>query len=164
MHHYLWVFTFIFGCFYSVYVKLELQKHQFADVLQIRCSRSFRNIQPKPCNFIKKRLQHICFPVNIANILRVVFLQITSGGRFGNFSYFIFLIFRLMEHFFLQIQIALSLSDTQPQQPFLKNKDNRQSRRYGPDLKDLLMSVFITQDHLFSLHAKFSEKPTFFTP
>ena len=27
-----------FGCFYSGYVKLELQKHQFTDVLQDRCS------------------------------------------------------------------------------------------------------------------------------
>ena len=93
MHQYLWVFTFIFVCFYSVYVKLELQKHQFADVLQIKCSPSFRNIQPKPCNFIKKRLQHICFPVNIANILRVVFYRsplVAASGIFliSFFSYF----------------------------------------------------------------------------
>ena len=32
----------------------------------------------KACNFIKKRLQHSCFPVNIAKFLRVPFLQNTS--------------------------------------------------------------------------------------
>ena len=31
------------------------------------------------CNFIKKRLQHNCFPVNIAKFLRTPFLQNTSG-------------------------------------------------------------------------------------
>ena len=34
------------------------------------------------CNLIKKRLQHRCFPVNIAKILRKLFLQNISGGYF----------------------------------------------------------------------------------
>ena len=29
----------------------------------------------KACNFIKKRLQHKCFPVNIANFLKTAFLN-----------------------------------------------------------------------------------------
>ena len=29
----------------------------------------------KACNFIKKRLQHRCFPVNIAKLLRTVFYR-----------------------------------------------------------------------------------------
>ena len=32
--------------------------------------------------FIKNRLQHRCFPVNIKKFLRTVFLQNTSGGCF----------------------------------------------------------------------------------
>ena len=28
----------------------------------------------KACNFIKKRLQYMCFPVNIAKFLRIPFL------------------------------------------------------------------------------------------
>ena len=34
------------------------------------------------CNFIKKRLQHGCFPVNTANFLRTVFLTppVTASG------------------------------------------------------------------------------------
>ena len=35
-------------------------------------------------NFIKKRLQHRCFPVNIVNCLRTAFLRNTSGGCFWN--------------------------------------------------------------------------------
>ena len=34
----------------------------------------------KACNFIKKRLQHMCFPVKFAKFLRAVFLQNTSSG------------------------------------------------------------------------------------
>ena len=69
---------------------MELKEQLFADLLQIRCSQKFRNIhkktpvlQPlfnkvpclslKACNFIKKRLWHKCFPVNIANFLRTAF-------------------------------------------------------------------------------------------
>ena len=33
----------------------------------------------KACNFIKKRLQHKCFPVNIAKFLRSAFSQNTPG-------------------------------------------------------------------------------------
>ena len=32
--------------------------------------------------FIKKRLQHTCFPVNIANFLRKFYLKNTTGGCF----------------------------------------------------------------------------------
>ena len=34
------------------------------------------------CNFLKNRLQHRCFPVNIVKFLRTPFLQNTSGGYF----------------------------------------------------------------------------------
>ena len=65
-----------------------LQKQPFADVFQNRCSYEFRNIHRKTtvlesllnkvvdltdCNFIKKRLQHWCFPVNFAKFLRKAF-------------------------------------------------------------------------------------------
>ena len=36
----------------------------------------------KACSFIKKRLQHWCFPVNIAKFLRAPFLQNISGSYF----------------------------------------------------------------------------------
>ena len=36
----------------------------------------------KACNFIKKRLQHKCFLVNIAKFLITAFLNNTSGGCF----------------------------------------------------------------------------------
>ena len=36
----------------------------------------------KACNFIKKRLQHKCFLVNISKFLRKAFLQNTSYGCF----------------------------------------------------------------------------------
>ena len=64
------------------------QKQAFADVLQCRCSEKWRNIRRKtlaleslfkkvpvlqPCNFIKKKLQERCFPVNIARFLRTAF-------------------------------------------------------------------------------------------
>ena len=35
-------------------------------------------------NFIKKRLQYKCFPVNIGKFLRTPFLQNTSGGCFSS--------------------------------------------------------------------------------
>ena len=37
---------------------------------------------PQACNFIKKRLQHRCFPVKLAKFLRTPFLKNTSGGCF----------------------------------------------------------------------------------
>ena len=45
------------------------QKQSLADVLQNRC---------QPCNFIKKRLQHRCFPMKFTKFLRTPFLQNTS--------------------------------------------------------------------------------------
>ena len=36
-------------------------------------------IDPQACNFIKKRLHHSCFPVNIVNFLKTPFSQNTSG-------------------------------------------------------------------------------------
>ena len=67
---------------------LCFQNQLFADVLQNRCSKKFRNInRKKPTseslfnkvaglkapNFIKKSLQHKFFPVNIAKFLRTLF-------------------------------------------------------------------------------------------
>ena len=46
-----------------------VQKHSLADVLQNRC---------QACNFIKKRLQHRCFPMKFTKSLRTPFLQNTS--------------------------------------------------------------------------------------
>ena len=37
---------------------------------------------PQACNLIKKRLQHMCFPVKYAKSLRGPFLQKPSGGCF----------------------------------------------------------------------------------
>ena len=34
------------------------------------------------CNFIKKRLQHRCFPVIIANFLRIPILRTSANGCF----------------------------------------------------------------------------------
>ena len=34
------------------------------------------------CNFIKKRLQHRCFPVIIANFLRILILRTSANGCF----------------------------------------------------------------------------------
>ena len=34
------------------------------------------------CNFITKRLQHNCFPLNIVKFVRTAFLQNKSGGCF----------------------------------------------------------------------------------
>ena len=64
------------------------QKEPFADVLQSRCPQILCNVHRKTaaleslfnkvpvlqaCNFIKKRLQQSCFPVNIAKFLRTLF-------------------------------------------------------------------------------------------
>ena len=61
------------------------QKQSFGDVLQTRCFKRFSNIHKKtlcwsllfitlqafrPATLLKKRLQHRCFPVNIAKFLR----------------------------------------------------------------------------------------------
>ena len=65
----------------------EIQKQSFADifrnvhrktsVLESFCSKYG---ELKACNFIKKRLQHRCFPVKFAKFLRTPFLQNISGG------------------------------------------------------------------------------------
>ena len=46
-----------------------VQKQLLADILQNRC---------QACNFIKKRLQHRCFPMKFTKSLRTPFLQNTS--------------------------------------------------------------------------------------
>ena len=43
-------------------------------------------VGPQACNLIKKRLQHKCFPVKFAKILRTPFLQNTSGGCLWNWN------------------------------------------------------------------------------
>ena len=73
-------------------------KQPFADVLQFEigvfknfailtvkhlCWSLFNKVAVlKTCNFIKKRLQHRCFPVKIARFLRTPFLHNTSDGCF----------------------------------------------------------------------------------
>ena len=45
-----------------------------------RCSiKNVLKMQPEVFNFLKRRLQHRCFPVNFAKFLRAPFLQNTSG-------------------------------------------------------------------------------------
>ena len=67
---------------------LSLQKQSFTDVLRNRCSQpvleSLFNKVPdlKAFKFIKKRLQHKCFPVNIAKFWRTTFLKNSSSGHF----------------------------------------------------------------------------------
>ena len=36
--------------------------------------RFLKHMKQNTCNFIKKKLQHKCFPVNIMKILRIAFL------------------------------------------------------------------------------------------
>ena len=40
------------------------------------------NQQALACNFIKKKIQHRCFPVNIVKVLRTAFVKNTSGDCF----------------------------------------------------------------------------------
>ena len=87
--------TDFFKCFKEL--TLKRQKWRFANVLQNMCSLKFCNIHKKrpaleslfneveglwPCKLIKKRLQHRCFPANIAKFLKAAFLQDTFGGCF----------------------------------------------------------------------------------
>ena len=80
-------------------IRKKLQKQSFADILQNRCSQKFRKFHRKitvlesllslyvglkTCNFIKRRLQHKCFPVKSVRFLRAPFLQKISGGHFWN--------------------------------------------------------------------------------
>ena len=84
----------------------SIQKESFGGVLPRRCSKKFRNIHRKTsvlkslfnkvaslqaCNFIKTRLQHRCFPVNIAartsilkNICERLLLSITLSKEVGH--------------------------------------------------------------------------------
>ena len=45
----------------------------------------------KGCNFIKKRLQHRCFPVKFENFFNNTFLQNISGGCFCMLYFFFYL-------------------------------------------------------------------------
>ena len=73
---------------FKKYLQVLKQKQPFANVLQNRCSEEFHNIHRKTpmleslfnnvadlkaCGFIKKRLQHRCFLVNIPRFLRTAF-------------------------------------------------------------------------------------------
>ena len=65
---------------------------RFCDQFQFSCSCYVRRTRssysqiffkrPLTCDFIKKRLQHKCFPVNTAKFLRTTFLWKTFGGWF----------------------------------------------------------------------------------
>ena len=70
---------------------LKSQKQSFADVLQNKFSEKFRKFHIKTtvleslfqaCNFIKKRLQHRCFPVKFVKFTKTPFLQNNSSGCF----------------------------------------------------------------------------------
>ena len=74
--------NFLITVFFIEFLRLlllDLQKQSFADALQNRCSEKFHNIVRKIpvldlflIKFIKRRLQHRYFPVNIAKFLRTV--------------------------------------------------------------------------------------------
>ena len=61
------------GVFENIYRKTPVLKSLFNIVADL-----------KSRNFVKKRLQHRCFPVNIAIFLKTAFLQKTSAGCFLN--------------------------------------------------------------------------------
>ena len=84
----LWKHIFLWYYFYISTALLNKQKQPFTDVLQNRHSLKFRNnhtktfvleslfnkvAELKGCSFIKQRLQHRYFHVNIAKILRTAF-------------------------------------------------------------------------------------------
>ena len=76
-----------------------MQNQSFADVPQTRCSYKIRKfhrkapvLEPifnkvvdlKACNFIKKRLQHSCFPVEYAIFLGTFFYRTPPVAASGN--------------------------------------------------------------------------------
>ena len=83
----------------------KFQKHLFADVLQNRVLKFFVKfletdlcwslflikLQPSGLEFLKKRLQHRCFPVNFVKYLRTPFLQNTSERLLLKFVEYLFL-------------------------------------------------------------------------
>ena len=84
--------------FWEFFIRFNItQKQSFTDVLENRCSENYCKFHWKTptlesllnkvvvlnvCNFIKKSLQHRCFPVKLAKIFRTPFLQSTTGGCF----------------------------------------------------------------------------------
>ena len=47
----------------------------------------FRNVSGRQtCNFLKKSLQHMCFPVNFSKFLRTFFYGTLSDGCFCSYS------------------------------------------------------------------------------
>ena len=73
---------------------MKIQQHSFTNVLKSRCSKKFRKFHqktaaleflfnkaegPQPCNFIKKRLQHRCFPVKFVKSLKTPFSTVHLG-------------------------------------------------------------------------------------
>ena len=44
-----------------------------------------KNAGLQSCNFLKKRLQHRCFPMNVAKFVRIPVLKNISGGLFERF-------------------------------------------------------------------------------
>ena len=91
---------------YLCFLRACLQKQPFAAVFQNRCFKNFAiftgkllcwslfliKLQSWRPAFIKKTLQHMCFPVNIAEFLRTALLKNKSAGCFcvywkGCYSY-----------------------------------------------------------------------------
>ena len=78
----------IFWNFWNSSIKKSTQKQPFPGVYKIDVQKKFANFTKTfHCwsYFLKKspeikRLQHRCFPVNFASLLRTPFLQSTSGG------------------------------------------------------------------------------------
>ena len=65
-------------------------------------------LQISACNFIKKSLQHRCFPVNLAKFLRAPFLQNTSGQLLFDLITYIRLMLKDFDFFFNKYQKQLS--------------------------------------------------------
>ena len=64
-------------------------------------------LQISACNFIKKSLQHRCFPVNLAKFLRAPFLQNTSGQLLFDLNTYIRLMLKDIYFFFNKYQKQL---------------------------------------------------------
>ena len=76
------------------YIKIGVLKN-FAKFTGKHCARvSFliKSCSPQACNFIEKRLWHMCFPVNFEKFLRTPFLQNTSGRMLLYFVFRFFLV------------------------------------------------------------------------
>ena len=72
--HFIEEWFFIYRFFYLYFIRFSFSIY-----------RSSHSQSLRTCNFIRKRLQHKCFPMKFVKFLRIVFLQSTSSGRFSRY-------------------------------------------------------------------------------